>query len=387
MSAHRLAEWLCQTGALRTDAVSVEALTPLQMDRMRALQCASADAYLELVKANPEEQSRVIAACAPSETWLFRYAASFEFIRRLHQRTTQPIRALSAGSGGLAEPSSIAATLAAAGLPAESITVESIDQCVDAVRAPNVFAGMLAREPLPSWANVFFTPVSASTPGIALRSSLFSRIACARGDLRSCVLQSRYDIIFFRNVAIYLSDSVRTRVLTRLRDVLAPDGLLFVGHAEMRLAEQCGFAPVTEVGAFVLRARRERTVVAQPLRETTFNNVVRATEVRHLSPAAKPVPAPEPLTPLSPLMLAQDAVARDPSKASLHEALAEEELALSDSVSAEHSLRRALYLEQTRESALLKLGMLLEQQGRSAEADRLRARAFRAHLATEGGAR
>ena len=255
---------------------------------------------------------------------------------------------------------------------------------MDAVRAPNVFAGMLAREPLPSWANVFFTPVSASTPGIALRSSLFSRIACARGDLRSCVLQSRYDIIFFRNVAIYLSDSVRTRVLTRLRDVLAPDGLLFVGHAEMRLAEQCGFAPVTEVGAFVLRARRERTVVAQPLRETTFNNVVRATEVRHLSPAAKPVPAREPL---SPLMLAQDAVARDPSNASLHEALAEEELALSDSVSAEHSLRRALYLEQTRESALLKLGMLLEQQGRSAEADRLRARAFRAHLATEGGAR
>ena len=128
-------------------------------------------------------------------------------------------------------------------------------------------------------------------------------------------------------------------------------------------------------------------MVAQPLREKTFNNVVRATEVRHLSPAAKPVPAPEPLSPLSPLMLAQDAVARDPSNASLHEALAEEELALSDSVSAEHSLRRALYLEQTRESALLKLGMLLEQQGRSAEADRLRARAFRAHLATEGGAR
>jgi len=384
MSAHRLAEWLCQTGALRADAVSVEALTPLQMDRMRALQCASADAYLELVKANPEEQSRVVAACAPSETWLFRYAASFEFIRRLYQRTTQPIRALSAGSGGLAEPSSIAATLAAAGLPAESITVESIDQCVDAVRAPNVFAGMLAREPLPSWANAFFTPVSASTPGIALRSSLFSRIACARGDLRSCVLQSRYDIIFFRNVAIYLSDSVRTRVLTRLRDVLAPDGLLFVGHAEMRLAEQCGFAPVTEVGAFVLRARRERTVDAQPLRETTFNNVVRATEVRHLSAAAKPIPAREPL---SPLMLAQDAVARDPSNASLHEALAEEELALGDSVSAEHSFRRALYLEQNRESALLKLGMLLEQQGRSAEADRLRARAFRAHLATEGGAR
>ena len=76
MSAHRLAEWLCQTGALRTDAVSVEALTPLQMDRMRALQCASTDAYLELVKANPEEQSRVIAACAPSETWQFRIHSS-----------------------------------------------------------------------------------------------------------------------------------------------------------------------------------------------------------------------------------------------------------------------------------------------------------------------
>lgn len=384
MSAERVAAWLSQTGALRSDAISVKALAPFLMERMRALPCASGDAYLALLTQCAQERSRVVAACAPSETWLFRYAASYEYLRRHLRGTTRAIRVLSAGSGGLAEPASIVASLASAGVAVDRISVDAIDQSVDAARAPNVFAEMLAREPLPSWAVTSFESCDSTAKSVRLRAALAARISLVQGDLRTCVLQGPYDAIFFRNVAIYLPDDVRAKILAQLKTALAVDGVLFVGHAEMRVAEQAGFAPIAEVGAFALRARVAKHLapdappplvgafVCAPPRFDLAEPVERATI--------------ECIETLTALAHARSAVAEDPSCAALHEALAVEEVAQGDTESAEGSLRRALYLEQTRESALLALAVLLDAQGRTIEAERFRARALRAHLVHEGGA-
>jgi chemotaxis protein methyltransferase CheR len=50
------------------------------------------------------------------------------------------------------------------------------------------------------------------------------------GDWRS--LGERFDLIFCRNVMIYFDPPTQRRVLERMHGVLAPGGLLFVGHSE-----------------------------------------------------------------------------------------------------------------------------------------------------------
>jgi chemotaxis protein methyltransferase CheR len=41
-----------------------------------------------------------------------------------------------------------------------------------------------------------------------------------------------FDCVFLRNMLIYFDDEARTRIVRRVLDTLAPDGLLVTGHAE-----------------------------------------------------------------------------------------------------------------------------------------------------------
>ena len=67
------------------------------------------------------------------------------------------------------------------------------------------------------------------------------------------LVRPSYDVIFCRNLLIYLRGAAGAELMRRLADWLAPQGLLFVGHAEMWLCPAELLVPVSTPHTFALR--------------------------------------------------------------------------------------------------------------------------------------
>jgi chemotaxis protein methyltransferase WspC len=65
--------------------------------------------------------------------------------------------------------------------------------------------------------------------------------------------ETRYDLIFCRNALIYLRPAARQQVLNQLEALLAPAGILVVGHAETALLADRGLSPLGPPGAFAFQ--------------------------------------------------------------------------------------------------------------------------------------
>jgi chemotaxis protein methyltransferase WspC len=64
-----------------------------------------------------------------------------------------------------------------------------------------------------------------------------------------------YDAVFCRNLVIYLTPTARRQILHDVNRRLSPEGLFFVGHAEMLSEFEVLFEPVHERGAFAYSRR------------------------------------------------------------------------------------------------------------------------------------
>ena len=348
------------------------------------------------------EYSRIESLVAPPETWLFRAPESFAWLRgraRSHAAANRGFRALLVGAGGWCEPCSAAAAIldGFAGAPRDvpPIEVIAVDRDETLFARPMRFSGMELRGGVPQWAERFLPPAAAAhgaanareaSPEVAacLRSAratvdgLLAGGAAARAAFGGA---ASFDAVFFRNVAIYLDDAVRTRAFAGLARLLADDGALFVGHAEVEVAARAtGLASVDASGVFALVARRRAdgtapargdAVVAakveeprgEPREEPRVDPRVEPREERRdESPRAARTPAPPP----------RDAAWH------LAEAVRHEEAG--DSAAARAAIAKALYLDPRHEEALLAAARLAEAAGDGRAAERFRARALRSHL-------
>ncbi len=219
--------------------------------RLRALELASFTAYrdyLQLHDPAGEERRRFVNAITTNETAFFREPAHFAhltdtWLPARHAlaaaRGDRRLRAWSAACSTGEEPYSIAMTLLA-GLDEPTrwdvrILASDIDTDVLARAATAVYPmDSVARVPDAMLRRHFLRGVGAQTGMVRVRPEARALVTLRRVNLLDDAwpIRARFDLIFCRNVLMYFDRPTQAQLVARLERMLAPSGLLVLGHAE-----------------------------------------------------------------------------------------------------------------------------------------------------------
>lgn len=380
-----------------------------------------ASELLVRIDRNDADWQRFIDCMVVPETWLFRVPEQFEdLLRHLRElpAARRPLRVLSLPCASGEEVWSIVATLVAGGFAPGSFEVLGIDVSARAIeaarRARYRRSALRGREADPDW---FEWDGDWLSPQAAL-------LRCAQFRVGN-VLQpglfaagERFDVVFCRNLMIYLEEDARRQALQQLLQVLEPDGMLLAGQAEVLSAIDRRLQPLPGRGPLSFGWARPAPAVsggapapaAAPLRRREADGrrgspapagsgAGTQSPRRHDATAREDAPEAPPASSavdaaLAGARSAADAGRLDEARAACRECLDAQpesvpawfllgvvEAAAGALDAADAAFARAGYLDRSHHDALLHRAALAERRGQAAEAARLRAQLTRMRAA------
>lgn len=226
--------------AVRITGFSPDAVQPAALQRFLARSMAGGTSAGEIAERALADDPALVRALAENvtvgETYFFRHPEQFDRVVTdvLEPFDWQkPFRAWSAGCATGEEAWSIAACLNSVAPKEADWLVEGSDILARNVRTAE--AGLYG-----SWSVRRLTPLrfNALEPLADGRyrviDELRPRTRFHVGNLLDASAKTAaFDLIFCRNVLVYFSDDTRQEAVARLRDALAPDGVLFFGAMDV----------------------------------------------------------------------------------------------------------------------------------------------------------
>lgn len=279
-------QFLEQHIGLTPESVGDEPLHRAMNRRMARHTLEDEQQYLALLGTSEEERQALFEEVVVLETWFFRNRAAFEYLAGYVKETrppegySRPLRLLSLPCATGEEAYSLAITLLEAGLEPAEFRVDALDLSLRALK--------IAKEGT-------YGPASfrGDSRDLELREQYFH--ASPQGDkfridprvgqqvhfARANVLNAGdlppaggLDIIFCRNLLIYLSENARRVAVRNLRALLPPKGMLFLGHAERGLVchsrANSEFEQIREPNIFACRKLGQARRARKPLPKTEF---------------------------------------------------------------------------------------------------------------------
>jgi len=406
MSYDRFEELLKQLIGLDVRSIGRTAVSGAVDGRVRASGAAGVDAYWELVRRDGDELQALVEAVVVPETWFFRdreafTAAAAILAARWQRRPHDRLRLLSLPCSTGEEPYTLAMVLLDAGLPPDLFRIEAIDvsEQVLARARTGVYGRNSFRGADLAFRDRHFTPAAS---GYRISDAVRARVDFRAGNLFSPthLADREFDVIFCRNLLIYFDADDQRKAACLLGDLLAPDGVLFVGHSEASLLLNEGFKPLRIPQAFAFRRKDSAASApaasalppARPVApaKTAFS---RQASVPSRPSPTKPSPGraaaagPNALDEIRAMADGGDltrALERGavmlrqapPTADALH-LLAVISESAGDATKAAGYYRKAHYLEPNHHEALTHLALLLDRLGDAAGAARMRLRARR----------
>jgi chemotaxis protein methyltransferase CheR len=207
--------------------------------RLRATGKRSFPEYLALIRSGDEaEWEAFVNSLTTNLTDFFREAHHFHILKDfLKTRKDRPITIWSSASSTGEEPYSIAITaLEAMGAHAPvQILASDLDTNVLKKAEEGVYPIERLAKLSPNQQRQFFLKGTGDNAGMArAKPELRAMLKCFRLNLLDAVWSIRQplDAIFCRNVMIYFDKPTQYAILKKMKPLLKPDGLLFVGHSE-----------------------------------------------------------------------------------------------------------------------------------------------------------
>jgi chemotaxis protein methyltransferase WspC len=207
--------------------------------RMRLCGVQDAFAYAGRLAADDQEFQALTEEVSVPETWFFR--GGFDLFAQLAATVRDavstnplnlPFRILSAPCSSGEEPYSLAIALAEAGVAPSAWTMEGIDvssRALEKARSGRYRAFSFRQTDTELRDRYFRTLDTEWEIAPLLREQVSFRL----GNLvEPRPAERRYDLIFCRNLLIYLHGAARGQVLANLERLLAPEGFLCTGPAE-----------------------------------------------------------------------------------------------------------------------------------------------------------
>ncbi|PHV21558.1 methyltransferase [Janthinobacterium sp. BJB446] len=381
--------------------------------RMEQTGFSDSEAYLQAL--TPTEMTQLIELVVVPESWLFRdpqaFYATVELVQERWARG-RATRILSIPCAGGEEPYSMAMALRDGGVPKQAFSIDAYDLspgCIERAQA-GVYGRNAFRAQDVAFRDRYFTHVADDAYRII--DSLREQVTFKQGNLLqfdTATYSRHYDVIFCRNLLIYFDKPTTRAAIHNLSALLADDGMLLAGYAEVPSFCQNGFAPLQFRQAFALK--KETTApaspvqvaplpAARPLRSVPLapRRAAAAAPAAATAPRTRPVsvPSPAPAAPTAQADLLAEArlladrgqlreagekchahLARVPEAAEAYFMLGIINELAGKMDLADDYWRRCIYLQPDHYEALCHLSLLAERNGNHTAAATLKARAAR----------
>ena len=373
--------------------VDVNSLGDVALDRaiaarMFARGIPKPAAYAQLLGASTDELHNLVEELAVPETWFFRDRGPFEFLEHF-ARSRQALRVLSAPCSTGEEAYSIAITLLGAGFSADRFQVDACDISRRAlgIAARAVYSVSSFREDWRGHRNRWFHPVSG---GFELKADVAAQVRFHRDNLLNPLFlcaQPPYDVVFCRNLLIYLQPEAQRALIQRLGTLVRQDGVVITGHAEVALLLRHGYEAVSYPRCFAC-LKRVPLKTAKPAPQGTRRAVAASahppTAVFEVEISAAGREAmfrqawrfADDASYDDALSLCKDLLARGPDAEAYYLqgiiSMTRDRLA-----AAEESFRKALYLNPAHYESLIQMSLICDRRGESARGRLFRLRAAR----------
>ncbi len=387
--------------------------------RMAALGLKDLEDYEARLRHSPAELQELVEEVVIPESWFFRDEQPYGMLGRYagdwlrDPAHRPPLRILSLPCARGEEPFSIAMSLRDAGIDRARFQIDGVDvgaRNLAFARRGRYSANAFRGTDLAFRARYF----RAQGSEYLVDPSILGSVRWIQASILDPGLlagEPRYDVIFCRNLLIYLTAEAKLRTLRVLDRLLAGDGILFVGHADhLGLASRPGqpgtpgFVSVGDPACFAYRKRTApangiplvsgsvQVVDAPSTAEFSFAEIASALPNVPVQPTP---PADLPEGPV-PSLLEQAARLADSRRHDEAIRLIEAQLrakgpnapafhlmgiisqAAGDRVKAERCFNKAVYLDPGHDEALLALALLAERRGDAMAASSFRRRAERA---------